>query len=84
MIRRINQTIHLQQTREEVYNRAQKVQENIKRLFDKRTKACDFTRYSSETLEEKIRVSMENLTVCGKVLTLFSPPLVQMHSSCKS
>ena len=42
MIRRINQIIHLQQTREEVYNRAQKVQENIKKLFDKRTKACDF------------------------------------------
>ena len=42
MVRRINQTIHLQQTREEFYNRAQKVQENIKKLFDKRTKACDF------------------------------------------
>ena len=40
MIRRISQTIHLQQTREEVYNRAQKVQENIKKLFDKRKKAC--------------------------------------------
>ena len=42
MMRRINQTIHLQQTREEVYNRAQKVQDNIKKLFDKRTKASDF------------------------------------------
>ena len=42
MVRRINQTIHLQQTREEVYNRAQKVQENIKKLFDKRKKASDF------------------------------------------
>ena len=42
MIRRINHTIHLQQIREEVYNRAQKVQENIKKLFEKRTKACDF------------------------------------------
>ena len=30
MIRRINQTIHLWKTREEVYNRAQKVQENLK------------------------------------------------------
>ena len=29
MVRRINQTIHLQKTREEVYNRALKVQENI-------------------------------------------------------
>ena len=42
MLRRINQTIHLQQAREEVYNRAIKVQENIKRLFDRRTKAVDF------------------------------------------
>ena len=43
MIRRINQTIHLQQTREEVYNRALHKQENIKKLFDKRTKASDFS-----------------------------------------
>ena len=42
IVRRINQTIHLQQTREEVYKRAVKVQENIKKLFDKRTKAFDF------------------------------------------
>ena len=40
--RRIHQTIHLQQTREEVYIRAQQLQENIKKLFDKRTKASDF------------------------------------------
>ena len=42
MVRRIKQTIHLQQTREEVYNRAIKFQENIKKLFDKITKASDF------------------------------------------
>ena len=42
MVRRINHKIHLQQTREEAYNRAMKVQENIKRLFDKRTKVADF------------------------------------------
>ena len=42
MQRRINQTIHLQQTREEVYERTQLVQENIKKLFDKRTKAEKF------------------------------------------
>ena len=42
MVKRINQTIHLQKTREEIYNRAVKVQENIKKLFDKRTKASDF------------------------------------------
>eukprot|EP00253_Pinus_taeda_P028009 PITA_28009 len=40
--RRINQTIHLQQTREEVYHRAQVLQENLKNIFDKRTKAEDF------------------------------------------
>ena len=42
MIRRINETIHLQQTREQVYDRAVRVQEGIKRQFDKRTKASDF------------------------------------------
>ena len=42
MTRRINQTIHLQQTREEVYNRELHIQDNIKKLFDKRSKATDF------------------------------------------
>ena len=42
MTRSISQTIHLQQTREEVYIRAQQLQENIKNLFDKRTKESDF------------------------------------------
>ena len=42
MQRRINQTIHLQHTREEVYERTQLVQENMKKLFDKRTKANNF------------------------------------------
>eukprot|EP00253_Pinus_taeda_P012239 PITA_12239 len=40
--RRINQTIYLQQTREEVYHRAQVLQEKLKKIFDKRTKAEDF------------------------------------------
>ena len=40
--RRINQTIHLQQTREEVYIKSQVVHERIKKAFDKRTKAEDF------------------------------------------
>ena len=40
--RRINQTIHLQQTREEVYQRTQVLQDKLKRIFDKRTKAEDF------------------------------------------
>ena len=43
MTRRIHQTIHLQQTKEEVYNIALHKQENIKKLFDKRTKANDFS-----------------------------------------
>ena len=42
MVRRINQTIHRQKTREEIYKRPLKVQENIKKLFEKRTKSCDF------------------------------------------
>jgi len=36
--RRINQTIHLQQTREEVHQRSQVLQEKLKKIFDKRTK----------------------------------------------
>ena len=42
MLRRINQIVQLQQTREEVYNRTQQVKENIKKFFDKRTKANGF------------------------------------------
>ena len=42
MIKRINQTIHLQQTREEVYNKPLQKQDNIKKLFDKRTMARNF------------------------------------------
>eukprot|EP00253_Pinus_taeda_P023414 PITA_23414 len=40
--RRINQTIHLQQTREQVYDRAQTLLEKLKRSFDKKAKAEDF------------------------------------------
>ena len=39
--RRINQTIHLQKTREQVYIRSHVMQEKIKKAFDKRTKAED-------------------------------------------
>ena len=42
MQRRLNQTIHLQKSREEVYKRTQAIQENIKKIFDRRTKANDF------------------------------------------
>ena len=42
MQRRVNQTIHLQQTREEVYQRAQLAQDKIKQIFDRRTKENDF------------------------------------------
>jgi hypothetical protein len=40
--RRINQMIHLMQSREEVYNKTQVIQENIKNIFDRRTKEDDF------------------------------------------
>jgi hypothetical protein len=40
--RRINQMIHLQQSRKEVYNKNEVVWESIKRIFDKRTKEDDF------------------------------------------
>ena len=42
MQRRLNQTIHLQKTREEVYKRNQVVQEKMKKIFDRRTKDNDF------------------------------------------
>eukprot|EP00253_Pinus_taeda_P003639 PITA_03639 len=42
MQRRVNQTIHLQQTREQVFNRAQILQEKLKKMFDKKAKAKDF------------------------------------------
>eukprot|EP00253_Pinus_taeda_P029566 PITA_29566 len=42
MQRRINQIIGLQQTREEVFNRVQVLQEKLKRAFDRRTKAENF------------------------------------------
>eukprot|EP00253_Pinus_taeda_P020569 PITA_20569 len=42
MQRRVNQTIHLQKTREQVYDRAQMLQEKLKRMFDKKAKAEDF------------------------------------------
>jgi hypothetical protein len=40
--RRINHTIHLQQYREDVYNKTQVIQENIKKMYDRRTKVDDF------------------------------------------
>jgi hypothetical protein len=40
--RRINQTIQLQQSKEEVYNTTQMIQENIKKIYDRRTKDDDF------------------------------------------
>ena len=40
--RRINQTIYLQQTREEVYQISQVLQEKQKKIFDKKTKTEDF------------------------------------------
>eukprot|EP00253_Pinus_taeda_P030845 PITA_30845 len=42
MQRRVNQTVHLQQTREQVSDKAQILQEKLKRMFDKKAKAEDF------------------------------------------
>lgn len=40
--RRINQTIHLQQYTEAVYNKTQLVQANIKNIYDRTMKEDDF------------------------------------------
>jgi len=40
--RRINQMIHLMQSREEIYNKNRVIQEGIKRIYDKRTKEYYF------------------------------------------
>lgn len=73
MHRRINQTIHLQQTREEVFNKAQSLQEKLKKMFDKRTKAEDF-RVGSKVLKWDARredkANTLNFILCGKVRTL--------------
>eukprot|EP00253_Pinus_taeda_P006502 PITA_06502 len=42
MQRRVNQIICLQQTRDQVYNRVQILQDKLKKAFDRRTKAEDF------------------------------------------
>lgn len=59
--RRINQTIHLQQTREEVYQRTQVLQEKLKRVFDKRTKAGDFFIGSKVLRWDSRREDKENM-----------------------
>jgi hypothetical protein len=40
--RRINENLQLQQSREEVYNQTQGIQENIKKIYDRRAKVDDF------------------------------------------
>eukprot|EP00253_Pinus_taeda_P010029 PITA_10029 len=42
MQRRISQMIHLQQTRDEVHQNSLKLQERIKKIYDKKAKADDF------------------------------------------
>ena len=42
MQRRINQMIHLQQTREEVFQNTFKLQEHIKKIYDRKAKADKF------------------------------------------
>ena len=42
MQRRLNQMIHLQQTREEVFKNTSKLQEKIKKIYDRKAKAEKF------------------------------------------
>ena len=42
MQRRLNQMIHLQQTREEVFKNTSKLQEKIKKIYDRKEKAEKF------------------------------------------
>ena len=42
MQRRLNQLIHLQQTREEVFRNTSKLQEKIKKIYDRKAKADKF------------------------------------------
>ena len=86
MTKKINQTIHLQQTREEVYI-AQQLQENIKKLFDKRTKASDF-KIGDKVLKWDSR--REEKGKHGKFDNLWQGPyliqsaIIKMHSFCKN
>ena len=42
MQRRLNQMVHLQQTREEVFKNTSKLQEKIKKIYDRKAKADRF------------------------------------------
>ena len=73
MQRRLNQTIHLQQSREEVYKRTQAVQENMKKIFDRRTKANDF-RIGNKVLKWDSR--REDKGKRGKFENLWKGPFI--------
>ena len=73
MIRRVNQTIHLQKTREEVYNKALQKRDSIKKLFDKRTKANNF-KIGDKVLKWDSR--REEKGKHGKILPLMAWPLL--------
>ena len=70
MIRRINQTIHLQQTREEFYNKALQKQDNIKKLFDRRKKDNNFNvgdkvlKWDSRREDKGKHGKFDNLWLC--------------------
>ena len=76
----------MQHSREEVYNRAQVVQENIKNIFDKRTKADDFSlgdkvlKWDSRREDKGKHGKFENICKCPYVL--LSEEI--MHFSSKS
>ena len=82
--RRINQTIHLQQTREEVYVKSQVIQDKIKKIFDKKTEASNF--YIGDKLfkwdsRRVVRANMANLISYVKALISFMVTEVTMYFS---
>lgn len=81
---RINETINLQQTKEEVYVTSQVSKDKIKKVFDKKTKVDDFTqviKFLDGIQEEKTNASMENLTSYGRSLMSFMVTREPMHFS---
>ena len=72
MQRRLNQMIHLQQTREEVFKNTSKLQERIKKIYDRKAKADKFqlddvVLKCDARNEEKGKHG--NFEICGKVLS---------------
>ena len=81
--RRINQTIHLQLRREEVYIKSQVIQDKIKKFFDKKSKEDDF--YIGDKVlkwdsRREDKGKHENFIFYGEDLMLFMVTEVTMLS----